>query len=623
MFGVVILVDCIHTPLLLGFNFKWGGSDSGYYAYMWSTFSFFVVGIILDLFTGFWKKGCLVMNQGLCLRKYLKTWFIVDFIAVVPWTEMVTAMSSDQKSTKMGKVGKIGKLAKFLRVARMLRLTRLIKGMHINGYEVGDLLQILGILGGVFKLVIVFFFTAHCLACIWGGVGYPWDDGLGPAEFTFADCGFGQSCEPGTFGSPWIRRYGYDVFYAYAEEESYSTGGDDSRRRARLLWEGPSGIPGDLYESPERLLAGGGGPKMDLGPIYLRALQWAMSSMTTGGSNMDAGTVEELLVAIIAMLCSIFFACWFLYSVTQSAWNVMEHTRKKKAHFKKIRHFLGEVKVPSTLQARLVQYRKAADLKHSPWEDALEVFAFFPPGLRAELEANVYMRALKNHPFFMCLELDSKSDPHVMRDVAGACRLVSYQDTDVILSRGSFPIAMAFVLEGDLVLTGGVPQVNGKAPVSLLKSLKNRKQSTRASVFGVDMRKSVLMQMMPPEDHVAEGQFQVVLRAAPKNNHFPFIGDLALFTRFPKRCSHTVVATSDAWLLQITRNDLNDLLVAYPLTQHSLVRFKDWMAKASRDERGLRCDQCMNYGPGHIAENCPQRFRGNFNFVRRGAASYE
>ena len=25
----------------------------------------------------------------------------------------------------------------------------------------------------------------------------------------------------------------------------------------------------------------------------------------------------------------------------------------------------------------------------------------------------------------------------------------------------------------------------------------------------MDMRKSVLMQMMPPEDHVAEGQFQV------------------------------------------------------------------------------------------------------------------
>ena len=50
--------------------------------------------------------------------------------------------------------------------------------------------------------------------------------------------------------------------------------------------------------------------KMDLGPIYLRALQWAMSSMTTGGSSMDAGTVDELLVAIFAMLCSIFFACW-------------------------------------------------------------------------------------------------------------------------------------------------------------------------------------------------------------------------------------------------------------------------------------------------------------------------
>merc|ERR1719197_1524476 len=128
---------------------------------------------------------------------------------------MVTAMTSDQKSTKMGKIGKIGKLAKFLRIARMLRLTRLMKGMHINGYEVGDLLQIMGILGGVFKLVVGFFFTAHCLACIWGGVGYPWDDGPDAdwMTFTYTDCAPGQSCEPGTFGSQWIRRYGYDQYW--------------------------------------------------------------------------------------------------------------------------------------------------------------------------------------------------------------------------------------------------------------------------------------------------------------------------------------------------------------------------------------------------------------------------
>ena len=64
-----------------------------------------------------------------------------------------------------------------------------------------------------------------------------------------------------------------------------------------------------------------------------------MPSSATDGTQITAGTTSRGEWTPHDELSS----SRFLYSVTQSAWNVMEHTRKKKAHFKKIRHFLGEV----------------------------------------------------------------------------------------------------------------------------------------------------------------------------------------------------------------------------------------------------------------------------------------
>jgi hypothetical protein len=517
---------------------------------MYATLSFFCFGIVLDAFTGFYKKGTVVLNQGLILRKYLKTWFIVDFIAVIPWTEIVESMSEDQKTAKMGKVGKIGKLAKMLRLFRMLRLSRLIKGFSINGMEVEDIIQRLGMLGGVLKLTAGFFFTAHCLACLWGGLGMPSDSFDLPEDSWLDNCVPGGPCERGTLGSPWIRRYGYDVLltnrerYAYNNKDYYES--DDTYD--------------DSYNSGRRLA--GKDIALDLGPIYLKSLQWAMASLTTGGSSLDAGTNREMIVAVFAMLLALIFACWFIYSIVQSAWVMMTVTQTKQKNGKMLISFLKAVKVAPSLQARLIQFQKRDDSNHSSWDDAEKCFHLFPPMLQTEFLSSVYRRVLKCHPFFWCLTED------VLEEVLGTLKLRRYEDTTTICKVGSSHDAMGFLLEGEMTIIGGAS-----------------------------------------EDEVDEpGQFQSTIASNPKLYQYAFYGDLFLFSTYPRRSAFKLVAASKCHVLEFSRASLIALCrPSSPVEQgmcQALTRYKEWFRDASRDERGLRCEKCQVGGPGHFYETC-------------------
>lgn len=50
---------------------------------------FFMVDIALNFVTGYYKKGNLIMKRGPIMRHYLRTWFIIDFIATIPYSWFV------------------------------------------------------------------------------------------------------------------------------------------------------------------------------------------------------------------------------------------------------------------------------------------------------------------------------------------------------------------------------------------------------------------------------------------------------------------------------------------------------------------------------------------------------
>jgi hypothetical protein len=59
-YGLLVLIDCIITPLTVGFGIKVG--ETGY-EYVFFTTLIFATGMVLDVFTGYWKKSNVVMQQ--------------------------------------------------------------------------------------------------------------------------------------------------------------------------------------------------------------------------------------------------------------------------------------------------------------------------------------------------------------------------------------------------------------------------------------------------------------------------------------------------------------------------------------------------------------------------------
>jgi len=79
----------------------------------------FIIDVILNFRTGYVDHGVMVMDQKKITAKYLQTYFLVDFVASVPWELFLGEFeSSDRKSLKLVKYFKVPKL---MRISRMIR----------------------------------------------------------------------------------------------------------------------------------------------------------------------------------------------------------------------------------------------------------------------------------------------------------------------------------------------------------------------------------------------------------------------------------------------------------------------------------------------------------------------
>jgi len=103
------------------------------------------------------------------LRNYLKGWFWVDLIVVVPdWIFTVAAATDgDQKSGAGASV----KLLRILRLVRMVRLLRLLKLRKIM-QDVNDRIdsEYISIVASIIKMIMLLLAINHFIACAWYGI---------------------------------------------------------------------------------------------------------------------------------------------------------------------------------------------------------------------------------------------------------------------------------------------------------------------------------------------------------------------------------------------------------------------------------------------------------------------
>ncbi|XP_078369950.1 voltage-gated inwardly rectifying potassium channel KCNH2-like isoform X2 [Oculina patagonica] len=114
----------------------------------------FMIDILMNFRTTYVKEGeVLITNPWKIAVHYLKTYFVVDFVAAIPWDLLASFNSGTEENTM---------LFSLLKTARLLRLFRAARKLDRNYEYMTSLL---------FLMIMFFMLVAHWLACIWYAIG--------------------------------------------------------------------------------------------------------------------------------------------------------------------------------------------------------------------------------------------------------------------------------------------------------------------------------------------------------------------------------------------------------------------------------------------------------------------
>lgn len=165
--GVLILYDLVIIPLSV-----FSPPETLFLIFMdWMTLIFWTLNIPASFLVGFVQSGETVMDIKKIAKHYVRFWFWVDLVVVVPdWTFTCMAWINDATGTGGG--GRAVKLLRILRLARTIRLLRLLKLGWILTI-INDLLdsEAASIIANIIKMILVLLGTNHFIACMWYAIG--------------------------------------------------------------------------------------------------------------------------------------------------------------------------------------------------------------------------------------------------------------------------------------------------------------------------------------------------------------------------------------------------------------------------------------------------------------------
>lgn len=196
--GVLIMYDMVIIPMKV-FSY----TPSVFTELMdWTTLLFWTANIAATLTVGYVKKGITIMSPSKILCNYLRTWFIVDCLVLIPdWlftffagAEAEQTVSEDTGDGAGGGGEDAVKLLRMLRLARTLRLLRLLKLAWILD-RINDYLdsEYASIISNVIKMIVLLLGINHIIACCWFAIA-------GNAEGSWVDA-------YDLLGADWVLQY--------------------------------------------------------------------------------------------------------------------------------------------------------------------------------------------------------------------------------------------------------------------------------------------------------------------------------------------------------------------------------------------------------------------------------
>lgn len=160
----VLLATCVLTP----YNIAFQKSETKLNVYI---DVLFLLDMLVVFNTVYYdgEMNLVEDRKEICVT-YLKGWFMIDLLAIVPFDKLFQLSGGNFNG--MVRVARLGKLYRLVKLTKMLRLLKIMKEKSKLMKYLNDILKIGHSLERLFFFLIIFFILCHISSCFWIMIAY-------------------------------------------------------------------------------------------------------------------------------------------------------------------------------------------------------------------------------------------------------------------------------------------------------------------------------------------------------------------------------------------------------------------------------------------------------------------
>jgi hypothetical protein len=429
-----LMTEAISVPLSVGFFWE------PWELYFFIVTTVFLSDIVVNFMTGIYHNGSLIMRQSSIAVQYMKSWFVLDIVATVPWDRVFEAYFGTGNTSGAGNASSLLKMAKFSRLIRLFRLAKLqaLLQRFEDFLDTGVLIFFnLLRLGGFFLLF------CHWLAC---GIGYVGSDNI-----------------------DWTRRLeSLELESVQRELSSFS------------YYDYEIGEPGWLIRIDP--LANG-----SLYVQYICAFHWILGILSGSKGQINPANTLERIYEVMLMFFALVVSSFLMAKVI----DVVSRMTKERAEFdermKAISKFMRVHSVPRYFQVKVRKYLEYTWKTRHDVNTDIGLLQYLSPGLRLELQGLLMRKVLNAHAYF-CAHPN-----HVQDALAGLLEMTLCSVDDQVYAKNSRPVGIYLVKSGSLASTnrGRFKRSGTSAPPSESERRGSHSSLFRQSTSSMSNRSSV------------------------------------------------------------------------------------------------------------------------------------
>jgi len=399
---VVLIFDLIYTPYYL----TWEDAVPGNMAlfFLLCSATFWLMDLMLSFCTGCYsQEGLVELRFSRVAIRYLKTWFIPDFLCVAADVANVLPIIIYGNQSSAQALSRFIRMIKLIRFLRVLGIVRMLRVIHaVNVYMEAQLSESWQMMVRILQISACVVWLVHLTACSWYAVGF--------------------GAPKGEIGFSWL--------------------------------DTPIG-----FEFDDRTTVREMRPRYQ----YATSYQWGLAQLTLGSHDISPVNISERIFTTICNLFGLLFGGTLISILSTTLIDLKEINQERVSKMKTLREFLLQHAVDMSVRLRVIsQVRDRVQQRDRVLvESDVKVLQVLSHALLRELHHCLYAPQLLKHTLFRAWNCVDEDIVRHLCDAQGLTFKFLLHD-DELFSGGETSCAGYHIISGCLeyklqahLLTGG------------------------------------------------------------------------------------------------------------------------------------------------------------------------